>query len=421
MRFFPRTARRRMAAAVAAAAVALGAVSVPYASADDLKHKQKSVERKVDHAHDDLDESSRQLSRATARLDAAQASLADAKSKLAIAQGRLTVAQERDAAMQAELETAEAELTTAEADLVAGREELGTQRHQVASTISDIYMQGDPELLAFASMLKSETTADLTRRAEVRNVVVGRETRAYDQLHAAEVLLEVRRKQVSDARDIVADKRAEAADHLVVMQGLEQEAESAKSSVRALVGERASARAEARVARAADLKKLQKLEREADRIQEMLRKRALRALRRAQSHARSGPTGGYLDYPTGGPITSPFGYRVHPIYGYWGLHDGADFGPGCGAPIRAAAPGRVISSYYSSVYGRRLIIDHGAVSGVGLATIYNHATSYTVGVGAQVERGQVIGYVGNSGWSTGCHLHFTVMANGQAVDPENWL
>ena len=419
MRFFPRTARRRMAAAVAAVAVALGAVSVPYASADDLKHKQKSVERKVDHAHEDLDESSRQLGRATARLEAAQASLAQAKSKLAIAQGKLTVAQERDAEMQAELVAAEAELTAAEADLVAGREELGTQRHVVASTISDIYMQGDPELLAFASMLNSETTADLTRRAEVRNVVVGRETRAYDELHAAEVLLEVRRRQVSEARDDVAAKRAAAADHLVVMQGLEQEAEAAKSSVRALVGERASARAQARVARAADLQKLKKLEREAARIKDMLRKRALAALRR--SHSRSGPTGGFLDYPTGGPITSPFGYRVHPIYGYWGLHDGADFGPGCGAPIRAAASGRVVSEYYSSVYGRRLIIDHGAVAGVGLATIYNHASGYNVGVGAQVDRGQVIGYVGNSGWSTGCHLHFTVMSNGSAVDPANWL
>ena len=120
-------------------------------------------------------------------------------------------------------------------------------------------------------------------------------------------------------------------------------------------------------------------------------------------------------------MTSPFGYRRHPIYGYWGMHDGVDFGPGCGAPIRAAGPGRVVASYWSDVYGRRLIVSHGAVGGVGLATIYNHATSYNVGVGASVARGQTIGYVGSTGWSTGCHLHFTVLRNGQPVDPMQYM
>lgn len=419
MRLFPRTARRRLAAATAAAAVAVGAVSVPYAAADDLKHRQRSVERKVDHAHDALDASSRQLRRATARLEEARESLSTARSRLAIARGKLSVAQERDAAMQAELEVAEAELAAAEADLTSGRQELGTQRDVVAGTISDIYMEGDPELLAFASMLGSETTADLTRRAEVRDVIVGRETRAYDRLHAAEVLLEVRRRQVEDAKEVVAQKREAAADHLVEMAQLEVEAEAARASVSALVGKRAKARAVANRVRASDLRKVRRLEREAARIKEMLRRRAMAALRR--SNGRSGPSGGALGYPVDGPVTSPFGFRTHPIYGYYGLHDGVDFGPGCGAPIRAAGSGRVVASYYSSVYGRRLIVDHGAVAGVGLATIYNHASGYSVGVGAQVQRGQVIGYVGNSGWSTGCHLHFTVMANGRAVDPSNWF
>jgi murein DD-endopeptidase MepM/ murein hydrolase activator NlpD len=89
--------------------------------------------------------------------------------------------------------------------------------------------------------------------------------------------------------------------------------------------------------------------------------------------------------------------------------------------MRAAGPGTVLSSYWSSVYGNRLIVDHGIVRGVGLATIYNHATRYIVGVGQRVSRGQIIGYVGSTGWSTGCHLHFTVMVNGKAVDPMKWL
>ena len=129
------------------------------------------------------------------------------------------------------------------------------------------------------------------------------------------------------------------------------------------------------------------------------------------------PASGLLRHPVDGYVTSPFGYRSHPIYHYWGLHDGVDFGGGCGTPLRAAAPGKVVSSYYSGVYGHRLVIDHGVLAGRGVATIYNHASGYNVGVGARVAEGQVIGYEGSTGWSTGCHLHFTVMANGRAVDP----
>ena len=65
----------------------------------------------------------------------------------------------------------------------------------------------------------------------------------------------------------------------------------------------------------------------------------------------------------------------------------------------------------------RLVVDHGLLGGKGVATIYNHASSYTVGVGDHVDEGQVLGYEGDTGWSTGCHLHFTVMADGVAVDP----
>ena len=73
------------------------------------------------------------------------------------------------------------------------------------------------------------------------------------------------------------------------------------------------------------------------------------------------------------------------------------------------------------MYGNRLVVDFGIKAGVSLAAIYNHASGYTVGVGDTVSRGQVIGHTGDTGWSTACHLHFTVMANGKAVDPMKWF
>jgi murein DD-endopeptidase MepM/ murein hydrolase activator NlpD len=416
----PRAAHRPVAAAL----VAVLALGMSAAHADDLKDKKNKVERELKGANRDLDESSAQLRRANARLEAAQQQLGVAKTRLATARGKVEVAQERDAQMQAELAAAEQVLAEAEAALAQGQVDRDAQREKVARTVADMYSEGDPELLAFASLLGAEDTEELTRRDGVRDVVVGQEAREYDELKASEVLLQVREDQVAEARDEVAAQREAAAEHLTLMQDLEAEQQEAKDSVVSLVIERRDARAGASEARAKDLAKLRKLEKEQQRIEEMLRKRALAALRRqrAQARAQAGaPTPGLLAYPVDGYVTSPFGYRTHPIYRYWGLHDGVDFGGGCGTPLRAAAPGRVVSSYYSGVYGHRLVIDHGVLGGKGVATIYNHASGYTVGVGAQVAEGQVIGFEGSTGWSTGCHLHFTVMANGQAVDPMNWL
>ena len=396
------------------------ALSVTAAHADDLKDKKNKVERELKGAHQDLDESSAQLRKASARLEAAQDQLRAAKTRLATARGKVEVAQERDEKMQAELAAAEQALAEAEAALAQGQVDRDEQRKKVARTVADMYSEGDPELIAFSSLLDAESTEELTRRDGVRDVVVGQEAREYDELKAAEVLLEVREDQVTEARDEVAVQREAAAEHLTLMQGLEAEQQAAKDSVVSLVIERRDARVGAREARQKDLAKLRKLEKDQQKIAEMLRKRALAALRRARAKARAGaggPATGVLLHPVDGYVTSPFGYRTHPIYHYWGLHDGVDFGGGCGTPLRAAAPGKVVSSYYSGVYGHRLVIDHGVLAGRGVATIYNHASGYNVGVGARVAEGQVIGYEGSTGWSTGCHLHFTVMANGRAVDP----
>ena len=417
---------------MAAALVAVMALGMSAAHADDLKDRQREVERQIKGAHQDLDESSAQLRKAAARLAAAHEQLSVAKTGLATARGKVEVARERDLEMQAELAQAEVDLAEAEAALARGQVDREDQRERVANTVADMYSEGDPDLIAFSAMLDAVSTEDLTRRNGVRDVIVGQEARAYDQLKAAEVLLEVQEVQVTEARDEVADQREAAADHLELMTALEADQQQAKDSVVALVVERRDARVDARQARAQDLAKLRKHQKQQDRIEEMLRKRAARALARAlakaraqaRAHARvnlSGPSTGLLAKPVDGYVTSGFGYRDHPIYHYWGLHDGVDFGGGCGTPLRAAAPGRVVAAYWSGVYGNRLIVDHGVLGGKGIATIYNHASGYTVGVGDQVTEGQVLGSEGDTGWSTGCHLHFTVMANGQAVDPMNWF
>lgn len=427
MHFFPCARRRRLYAALVAVALAVGLVPLWRASAttdEDLADRRDRVRSSIQQAAEDLEGSSQEARDAVLRLRSAQAQLADARVQLAKARAKLEEAQRRDALMKARLKAAEARLQTAQEELEAGRLALERQRVAVAQLVSSIYTAGNPEILAISALMRSRTAADLTRQTKAREVVVGNETGAYEDLAVAEQALEAKEAEVAAIATEVAARRKEAARQLKTMQKLEAEAESAANEVAGLVAAREEARIAAAKAVEADREKLRELRAEEERIKRILRRRAAAAAAAAAAAgAPGGPvdSGGFLAYPVSGRISSPFGYRRHPIYGYWGLHDGTDFATGCGSPIYAAADGMVLGSYYHSAYGNRLLVDHGFARGVGLATIYNHATRYVVGRGTNVRRGQLIGYVGSTGWSTGCHLHFTVMANGNPVDPMKWF
>lgn len=126
--------------------------------------------------------------------------------------------------------------------------------------------------------------------------------------------------------------------------------------------------------------------------------------------------------PVDGPVSSPFGWRSHPIGGYANMHTGVDLSNSCGTPIKAAQAGKVVSVGWLGSAGNALRISHGTIDGKQVDSGYYHAESYVVTVGQTVTRGQVVGYVGTTGNSTGCHLHFLVYVNNQVVDPMNgWI
>jgi murein DD-endopeptidase MepM/ murein hydrolase activator NlpD len=138
----------------------------------------------------------------------------------------------------------------------------------------------------------------------------------------------------------------------------------------------------------------------------------------AQSAAASSPTpvqsapssAGFI-WPAHGVMTSPFGWR-------WGrMHEGIDIAVPSGTPVVAAASGTVIVAGWMGGYGNLVVVDHG----IGIATAYGHNTSIAAGVGQQVAQGQLIAYSGNTGNSTGPHIHFEVRINGSAVDPLGYL
>jgi murein DD-endopeptidase MepM/ murein hydrolase activator NlpD len=122
---------------------------------------------------------------------------------------------------------------------------------------------------------------------------------------------------------------------------------------------------------------------------------------------------GALRWPADGPITSPFGIRRHPIFRITHLHTGVDIGALWGSPVLAAADGQVIHAGWFGGYGKLVVVDHGA----GVSTLYAHLYEILVSPGASVRRGQVVGRVGSTGFSTGPHLHFEIRIDGQPIDP----
>jgi len=121
--------------------------------------------------------------------------------------------------------------------------------------------------------------------------------------------------------------------------------------------------------------------------------------------------------PVPGVIESGFGPRFHPILGYSRMHNGLDMHCGSGDAIVAAEAGTVILAGTKGGFGKTIMIDHGG----GMVTLYAHQSGYAVSTGDSVGAGQVVGYCGSTGLSTGPHLHFEVRINGDPVNPANYL
>ena len=125
--------------------------------------------------------------------------------------------------------------------------------------------------------------------------------------------------------------------------------------------------------------------------------------------------------PIAGRITSPFGYRTHPIFNSRTFHSGVDIGGQFRGAVRASNSGKVIYTGWYGGYGKVVIIDHGSVNGKPTTTLYAHLDSISVSNGAYVSKGQTIGREGTTGYSTGPHCHFEVRVNGKPVNPLNYI
>lgn len=232
------------------------------------------------------------------------------------------------------------------------------------------------------------------------------------------------RKQVETAELKSMQAESDHLEKILVARAKAARIRAAKAKAAAMARAKAARVAAATAAREARVKRTRAADAAAARAAAVARTAEAQA--RPASPGSSGPSAapargtGFLSYPVNGPLSSPFGFRFHPILHIEILHAGQDFAVACGTPVHAAADGDIVTTGWAGPSGQRVVIDHGLVGGVDLVTAYFHLSKILVR-GGHVKRGQVIALSGTTGRSTGCHLHFETREDGVPVNPVKWL
>ena len=449
-------ARALRAAVVVAVASSLSlTLHAPQAAADELSSQRARVKQQIAKTKSDLNESSTALSAAVVAVDKAQSKLDAANARLETTRQELAAAQVKDTQMATKLQQARADLAAAVAAVVAGQARLDAQQAKAGQVIRDQYQQ-QTNLLPVALLVDPNSTEDLQTRLQWSTTLFDSAQAEIDRLTALQRQLNAARARQSELEATVAAARREAAANLKIKKGLQARAAAEEETVAQLVRQRkasedaaaadvaqdkaryselikerasverrigariAKAAAERRAAERAAAARKRAADRKADARRSNSSTKHTQRSRQTRRSTMSSAGHGF-SYPVPARVTSAFGMRFHPVLRYWKLHDGTDLGAGCGTPIRAPRGGRVAERYYNAGYGKRLMIDHGRIAGKYVTTGYNHASRYIVRVGQRVHKGQVVGYVGSTGFSTGCHLHLMVWLNGRLRNPMTWF
>ena len=403
--------------AVAAVALFLGGLPAGLSPADaaDASSRKRAVDRQVKALRAELAETSSRLAGAAAALARVAAELPLAQQAVAEARSRLDVARVRDAELAAELSVAVAEVAKAEHELAATLSSMAASRTAIGQIARLSYQSGD--LGALAVVLKTQTPEDLAVRLSLSQTAIRSQGTALAALANTRADNANARARLEAKREQVAAMKAEQERVVTEMGRLEAEAVAAEARVQELVVAQRRAVAAAEAERSSEQRRINEMEAESARLQSILAARANAARGSGATPSRSGG----LVRPVNGSISSPFGVRVHPITGTRRMHTGTDFRGGSGTPIYAAAGGEVVRAGRAGGYGNQTVIDHGLVNGVHLATSYSHQSRLAVRHGERVRAGELIGYIGSTGFSTGPHLHFEVYVEGRVVNPMRWL
>ncbi len=311
---------------------------------------------------------------------------------------------------QTEVVSAESRVHIADVRLGEVEEELAETRRRLEEQAVDAYVYGGDLPASLAAAAASGPNEVETSREYAEAVVEHTDSVADEYLvlrgQASELLYEAEsaRGEAELARDEVEERRDQLEE-----ERLDQARAQADVFVAAL-GQQELIE-EIRAQQGAYELRLRTLGTSSDSISGLLQER------QREQELPEAMEGIFLPPIPDAPVVSPFGPRLHPIFGTVRMHNGTDFDADAGTPIRAAEAGEVVLAEWREGYGLTTVIDHGN----GLATLYAHQSALVAQSGEPVRMGEVIGLVGSTGWSTGPHLHWEVRVFGNPVDPITYL
>lgn len=377
---------------------------------------------KPDPIADQLRSNSTQLSQTRERLSAATARVENASQELRIIRAQLPAAKSAYARALSSLSAARAAerrasraVTRTTAQIRRLQERIGTTEEQIDATevrVGDLartlYIAGP--LSAVDVVLAASNPGDFTVRLAAVQSYAESQNQALAELTVLRSQLAQSKAEATSLRDEMVQLREEARSTLRNRQRAAAQAESARIRVVALNNRQARALRSAEEDRDTVRRRYEQLRLEQARLEQLARDTG-------DEGGKDEPEEG-LSWPIpGATVTSDTGLRRHPIFGYVTCHAGVDFSASTGTPIRSAGDGVIASSTYLNGYGNTIIVSHGG----GLTTLYAHMSRTAGSAGEKVSRGDVIGYVGSTGWSTGPHLHWEIRSKGDAYDPLAWM
>ncbi len=427
--------------AVGAAAVTPQSQSLEQASADDYQddidkteRERKAAERRAEEIEHELEDTDAKIVEADKKLRALEDKLPGLEKALEDAEQRVEAAIVQQGIIADKLAAAEAQDRAITEQIAVDEERTATLEAIVAAIARETY-KGNDNAAGLAIVFGSSDTQDFVNEYTAQQSATRVQSNALAELVEIAAVNRNRGARQEAVREHIVELKAEADALVIELEAAREVAQAARDEVQALLEEQQELRDYLESQRAAF--EAQQRENEAlqkslrSEVQDLYAKKRQAEEREREKERKSGNSGGgsssglgkgSLSFPTKVPYkTSSYGMRYHPIYNYPRLHAGTDLRAYCGTPIYAAAGGTVQWATYKPGYGNQVLIDHGLIGGKSVITNYNHFSRFAVRGGQRVARGDIVGYSGNTGSSTACHLHFEVYVSGSVVNPETLL
>jgi murein DD-endopeptidase MepM/ murein hydrolase activator NlpD len=416
-------------------------------SIDDAKKELQSITGEIEETKEELSQVKDEKEAVRNQLNQIEQDLNSKEKELAVVESQLSQAQKELETVKSELKEAEDELDKTQKKLDSLKQELQKaieeceeQEKLNAARLRAMYMNSTASYLEL--LLESKSFNDLLNRVEMIVQMVTYDQQVFDSLQMYRDEVEQRKQDCEEQEQRILEQKLSIEKKKSELEEKErqiqvkrekiarqkQEIHNAQKEKEALINQ--LSQEEARI-----LKELDQKEKESKAIEKRIReliRRAEEERRKAEEAKKAANRGGGnsgggkvsssgMIWPVPGYryISSYYGYRIHPIYGYRRMHGGIDIA-GAGIsnkPAVAVADGVVIIAEYSSSFGNYVVVDHGG----GIATLYAHGNSIPVSVGQSVKQGDSVLYIGSTGLSTGPHLHFEVHVNGQRTNPLNYV